>query len=62
MKNSNDTIWDQTSDRPICSTVHCLYVVIFIIMLMTWLGPYAGPSSGHKIYKEENLYNVSHKI
>jgi hypothetical protein len=22
MKNSNDTIWNQTSDLPICSTVH----------------------------------------
>jgi hypothetical protein len=42
-----------------------LYVVIFIIiiiMLTTCFGPYAGPSSGHKIYKEEKLYSVSHKI
>ena len=32
---------------------NCLYVVIFIIKLTTCFGPCAGPSSGHKIYKEE---------
>jgi hypothetical protein len=44
------------------SNHNCLYVVIFIIMLTTCFGPYAGPSSGHKIYKEEKLYRVSHKL
>jgi hypothetical protein len=38
-----------------------LYVVIFIIRLTTCFGPSAGPSSGHKIYKEEKLYSLSHK-
>ena len=31
-----------------------LYFVFFIIRLTTCFGPCAGPSSGHKIYKEEN--------
>ena len=33
---------------------NCLYFVFFIIGLTTCFGPCAGPSSGHKIYKEEN--------
>ena len=33
---------------------NCLYFVFFIIRLMTCFSPCAGPSSGHKIYKEEN--------
>jgi hypothetical protein len=41
---------------------NCLYVVIFIIMLKTCFGPYAGPSSRHKMYKEEKLYSVSRKV
>jgi len=32
----------------------CLYFVLFIIRLTTCVGPCAGPSSGHKINKEEN--------
>ena len=32
----------------------CLYFVNFIIRLTTFFGTCAGPSSGHKIYKEEN--------
>jgi len=34
----------------------------FIIRLTTCFGPFAVPPSGHKIYKEEELYSVSHKI
>jgi hypothetical protein len=41
---------------------NCLYVVIFIPKLTTCFAPCAGPSSGHKLYKEEKLYSVSHKI
>ena len=37
----------------------CLYTTI---RLTTCFGPFSGPSSGHKIYKEEKLYSVSHKI
>jgi cytochrome b561 len=55
--------WYAKEGRMLSKSKHnCLYVVIFIIMLTTWLGPYAGPSSCHKIYKEEKLYSVSHKI
>ena len=32
------------------------------VLVTTCFGPFAGPSSGHKIYKEEKLYSVSHKI
>jgi len=39
-----------------------LYSVFFIIRLTTCLGPCAGPSSGHKLCKEEKLYSVSHKM
>jgi len=39
-----------------------LYIVNFIIRLTTCFGPFAGPSSGHKVYKEEKLYSVSNKI
>jgi hypothetical protein len=40
--------------RMLSKTKHnCLCVVIFIIRLTTCFGPYAGPSSGHKIYKGE---------
>jgi hypothetical protein len=44
------------------SVHNCLFVVIFIIRLRTCFGPCVGPSSGHKIYKEEKLYSVSQKI
>jgi hypothetical protein len=39
-----------------------IYVAIFINRLTTCFGPYDGPSSGHKTYKEKKLYSVSHKI
>ena len=33
MKNPNDTIWNRTSDLPICSTAHvCMYVCIYVRM------------------------------
>jgi hypothetical protein len=47
--------WKYVSEN---TTVLC---VIFI-MLTTCFSPYAGPSSGHKIHKDEKLYSVSHKI
>jgi len=34
----------------------------FIIRLTTCFGHFAGPSSGHKTYKEEKKYRVSRKI
>ena len=36
--------------------------VNFIIGLTTCFGPSAGPSLGHKIYKEEKVRSVSRKI
>ena len=36
------------------SKQNSLYFVFFIIRLTTCFGPCPGPSSGHKIYKEEN--------
>ena len=41
------------------TTVQC---VNFIIRLTKYFGPSARPSSGHKIYKDEEQYRVSHKI
>ena len=35
--------------------------VNFIIRLTTCFDPFAGPSSGHKIYKVEKLYSVSRR-
>jgi hypothetical protein len=40
---------------------YCLYVVIFIIRLTTYFGPCAGPSSGHKMYKEEKTVQCESK-
>ena len=47
--------WVVKEGRKLSRSKHnCLYFVFFIIRLTTCFGPCAGPSSGHKIYKEEN--------
>jgi len=51
-RNKNTGTWKRRKDVG-KSKHNCLYVVICIIKLTTCFGPCAGPSSVHKIYKEE---------
>ena len=59
MKNSTDT----KREKDVCESEHnCLYVLTLSLGWRHVSAPFAGPSSGHKIYKEEKQYSVTHKI
>ena len=61
MKNSNDTIWNRTSDLPICSTALCYRGPHFICTLLFLFGVELGGTYSNPSVSEDLTFPPSIK-